>query len=104
MNDLLLATLDIAIDRYLQEYGARPGKALVAAMPVALADARGGNQIAVLQFPLGTPGKSPAARLADDPDADGEGQGRHAAGDARDRHAVHDARARAPGAAGEDRR
>ena len=34
-------------------------------MPVALADASGGNQIAVLQFPLGAPGKTPAARLAD---------------------------------------
>ena len=65
VNDVLLATLDIAIDRYLQEHGRRPKKALVAAMPVALADARGGNQIAVLQFPLGAPGKSPAARLAD---------------------------------------
>jgi hypothetical protein len=65
VNDLLLATLDIAIGRYLQEHGRRPKKALVAAMPVALADARGGNQIAVLQFPLGAPGKSPAARLAD---------------------------------------
>ena len=65
VNDLLLATLDIAIDRYLQEHGKRASKALVAAMPVALADARGGNQIAVLQFPLGAPGKNPAARLAD---------------------------------------
>lgn len=64
LNDLLLATLDIALDRYLHDQGVRPDKALVAAMPVALADAGGGNQIAVLQFPLGAPGKGPLARLA----------------------------------------
>jgi diacylglycerol O-acyltransferase len=64
LNDLLLATLDIALDRYLSEQGVRPDKALVAAMPVALTGAGGGNQIAVLQFPLGAPGKDPAARLA----------------------------------------
>jgi len=64
LNDLLLATLDIALDRYLHEQGVRLNKALVAAMPVALANAGGGNQIALLQFPLGAPGKSPAARLA----------------------------------------
>jgi hypothetical protein len=64
LNDLLLATLDIALVRYLKEQGLRPAKALVAAMPVALTNAGGGNQIAVLQFPLGAPGKSAAARLA----------------------------------------
>ncbi len=82
---------------------ARPGKALVAAMPVALADARGGNQIAVLQFPLGTPGKSPAARLADILTETAKVKGVIAAGNERDRDAVHDARARAPGIAGEGR-
>ena len=64
LNDLLLATLDIALDRYMQEQGVRLDKALVAAMPVALAGASGGNQIAILQFPLGAPGKGPGARLA----------------------------------------
>jgi hypothetical protein len=64
LNDLLLATLDIALDRYLTEQGVRLEKALVAAMPVALTGAGGGNQIAVLQFALGAPGKGPAARLA----------------------------------------
>lgn len=64
LNDLLLATLDIGLERYLDELGMRPDKALIAAMPVALAGASGGNQIALLQFPLGQLGKSPAARLA----------------------------------------
>jgi hypothetical protein len=63
LNDLMLATLDIGLDRYLQEAGGHPGKPLVVAMPVALEGATGGNQIAVLQFPLGAPGKSAAARL-----------------------------------------
>lgn len=63
LNDLLLATLDIALARYLGERGVRLSTALVAAMPVALAGASGGNQIAVLQFPLGAPGKGAAARL-----------------------------------------
>jgi diacylglycerol O-acyltransferase len=65
LNDLILLTLDVAIDRYLAELGKRPDKPLVTAMPVALSAADGGNQIAVLQFPLGTPGKSVAGRLAD---------------------------------------
>jgi len=64
LNDLLLTTLDIALDRYLSEQGVRLETALVAAMPVALKGAGGGNQIAVLQFPLGAPGKDAAARLA----------------------------------------
>ena len=64
LNDVLLATLDVALARYLDDQGMRPDKALVAAMPVALANASGGNQIAVLQFPLGAPGRGPAARLA----------------------------------------
>ena len=61
--DVLLAWLDIALARYLGEGGVRLSRALVAAMPVALAGASGGNQIAVLQFPLGAPGKGAAARL-----------------------------------------
>jgi diacylglycerol O-acyltransferase / wax synthase len=65
LNDLILLTLDVALDRYLDELGKRPDKPLVTAMPVALSGANGGNQIAVLQFPLGTPGKSVAGRLAD---------------------------------------
>ena len=64
LNDLMLATLDIGIDRYLQDLGKRPDKPLVLAMPVALsAGAKGGNQIAILQFPLGAPGNSAKARL-----------------------------------------
>ena len=65
LNDLLLLLLDVALDRYLQELGTRPDKPLVTAMPVALCGGQGGNQIAVLQFPLGAPGQSAAGRLAD---------------------------------------
>jgi diacylglycerol O-acyltransferase len=64
VNDLLLTTLDIALARYLHELGTDADKPLVTAMPVALARAKGGNNFAILQFPLGAPGKSPAARLA----------------------------------------
>ncbi|WP_213959868.1 wax ester/triacylglycerol synthase domain-containing protein [Variovorax sp. dw_954] len=64
LNDVLLATLDMALARYLHERGKRASKPLVAAMPIALAHAQGGNQIAVLQFPLGAPGLGPAQRLA----------------------------------------
>ena len=65
LNDLLLVTLDLALARYLAELGTHPDKPLVTAMPVALAAAKGGNQIAVLQFPLGGPGKSASGRLED---------------------------------------
>lgn len=65
LNDLILLSLDVALDRYLHEFGTRADKPLVIAMPVALSGAQGGNQIAVLQFPLGGPGKSAAGRLAD---------------------------------------
>jgi hypothetical protein len=65
LNDLLLVTLDLAIARHLAELGTHPDKPLIAAMPVALAGAKGGNQIAVLQFPLGGPGKSASGRLED---------------------------------------
>ncbi|MGR4868257.1 wax ester/triacylglycerol synthase domain-containing protein [Variovorax sp. LARHSF232] len=65
LNDLILLSLDVALDRYLAELGTRPDKPLVTAMPVALAGAKGGNQIAVLQFPLGGPGKSAVGRLQD---------------------------------------
>ncbi|WP_213954829.1 MULTISPECIES: wax ester/triacylglycerol synthase domain-containing protein [unclassified Variovorax] len=64
LNDLLLTTVDMALARYLEEQGKRPKGALITAMPVALAAASGGNQIAVLQFPLGSPGLSPEKRLA----------------------------------------
>ncbi len=64
VNDVLLTTLDIALARYLHELGTDADKPLVTAMPVALARAKGGNNFAILQFPLGEPGKSPAARLA----------------------------------------
>jgi diacylglycerol O-acyltransferase len=63
LNDLMLATLDIGLNRYLEEVGKRPNKPLVVAMPVALTGAKGGNQIAILQFPLGAPGKSAKERL-----------------------------------------
>jgi WS/DGAT/MGAT family acyltransferase len=61
VNDVLLTVLDMAMNAYL---GPRGGGALVADMPVALADARGGNSLAILQFPLGAPAASPLDRLA----------------------------------------
>jgi len=63
LNDLILVTLDIGLERYLRHLGIRPDKPLVTAMPVALTGASGGNQIAILQFPLGEPGRSAAERL-----------------------------------------
>ena len=64
VNDLLLTVLDIAMHRYLAERGRKITEALVADMPVALsAGAKGGNQIAVLQFPLGAGNASVLQRL-----------------------------------------
>ena len=54
VNDLLLTVLDMAMHGYLAERGQAITEPLVADMPVALAaGAKGSNQIAVLQFPLG---------------------------------------------------
>ncbi len=65
INDLLLTVVDQAMHRYLAGRGKASRGALVADMPIALGDAaKGGNQIAVLQFPLGGPAASPADRLA----------------------------------------
>jgi len=65
INDLLLTVVDQAMHRYLAERGSAALKSLVADMPVALSDtAKGGNQIAVLQFPLGAPAASLRDRLA----------------------------------------
>jgi WS/DGAT/MGAT family acyltransferase len=64
VNDVLLAVTDIAMTRHLRKRDRPPRTPLVADMPLALKDARGGNQIAVLQFPLGAPHMAPIARLA----------------------------------------
>jgi len=63
VNDVFLAILDLALERYLRERGSVPKHALVVDMPVALANAASGNQIAVMQFPLGQPGAAPPQRL-----------------------------------------
>ncbi len=63
INDILLTILDMALNRYLNEKGRRKRKALVADMPLALGGGGGGNQIAILQFPLGAAKASPAERL-----------------------------------------
>jgi WS/DGAT/MGAT family acyltransferase len=66
INDVVLATLDIALSRYLAERGVHASKPLVADMPVALHDDIGaGNRITILQVPMGRPGGTPAQRLAD---------------------------------------
>ena len=65
INDMLLTVLDIAMQRYLAKYRKVATGPLVADMPIALAaGAKGGNQIAVLQFPLGQVTASVADRLA----------------------------------------
>ena len=66
VNDVVLATLDLALSQYLRERGTRPNRPLVADMPVALHDRAGaGNRITILQVPLGRPDGTPAQRLAD---------------------------------------
>jgi len=66
VNDVVLATLDVALSQYLRERGTRPNRPLVADMPVALHDRAGaGNRITILQVPLGRPDGTPAQRLAD---------------------------------------
>jgi diacylglycerol O-acyltransferase len=66
INDVLLAVLDIALNRYLAEHGLHTKRPLVADMPVALHEGAGaGNRISILQVPLGRPGGTPAERLAD---------------------------------------
>jgi len=66
VNDMLLTVLDIAMNRYFggRGKGLRRGAALVADMPVALSEAGAGNQIAILQFPLGAAAAAPLQRLA----------------------------------------
>jgi diacylglycerol O-acyltransferase len=66
VNDMLLAVLDGALDRYLSAAGAskRDRKPLVVDMPVALTGASGGNQIAILQLPMGLPSMNLRERLA----------------------------------------
>ena len=67
INDVLLATLDVALNHYLESHGTRTRRPLVADMPVALRDDAGagaGNRITILQVPLGRPGSTPAERLA----------------------------------------
>ncbi|HET7204783.1 MAG TPA: wax ester/triacylglycerol synthase domain-containing protein [Steroidobacteraceae bacterium] len=67
INDVVLATIDIALTHYLADRGLRPARPLVADMPVALHDGAGaaGNRITILQVPMGRPGGTPAQRLAD---------------------------------------
>ncbi len=65
VNDLLLTVLDMALHRHLARRRGAPGSPLLADMPVALSGgAKGGNQIAVLQVPMGGAQASPAERLA----------------------------------------
>jgi WS/DGAT/MGAT family acyltransferase len=66
INDVMLAILDAAMNRYLAERGTPPDKPLVADIPVALEDHGGtGNRITILQVPMGKPGAQPAERLRD---------------------------------------
>ena len=63
VNDVFLTILDLALERYLKERGSVPKHPLVVDMPVALVGAASGNQIAVMQFPLGQPGAAAPHRL-----------------------------------------
>ncbi len=64
INDVMLAALDTAMNRYLDERGTPPDRALVADVPVALDDHGGaGNRITILQVPLGHPESAPLERL-----------------------------------------
>ena len=63
INDILLTILDMALHRYLNEKGRHNRKPLVADMPLALGRGGGGNQIAILQFPLGGAKANPVERL-----------------------------------------
>ena len=66
VNDVVLATLDLALCRYLDERGLHADRPLVADVPVALHDAIGaGNRISILQVPMGRPGGTPTQRLRD---------------------------------------
>ena len=66
VNDVMLAAIDVAMNRYLEERGSAPESPLVADVPVALADDGGtGNRITILQVPMGRPGSTPAGRLAE---------------------------------------
>ena len=65
VNDLLLTVLDMALHRHMPKRRGAPRSPLLADMPVALSGgAKGGNQIAVLQVPLGGADASPIERLA----------------------------------------
>jgi WS/DGAT/MGAT family acyltransferase len=64
INDVMLAALDVAMTRYLEERGTPPEGALVADIPVALEDHGGaGNRITILQVPMGRPDAAPLERL-----------------------------------------
>jgi diacylglycerol O-acyltransferase len=66
INDVMLAAVDVAMSRYLEERGSAPDGPLVADVPVALADHGGaGNRITILQVPMGRPGSTPTERLAE---------------------------------------
>jgi WS/DGAT/MGAT family acyltransferase len=66
VNDVMLAAIDAALNRYLEERGTPPDRPLVVDVPVALHDHGGtGNRITILQAPMGQPGAKPAERLAE---------------------------------------
>ncbi|MCJ7451179.1 MAG: WS/DGAT domain-containing protein [Steroidobacteraceae bacterium] len=64
INDVMLAAVDVALSRYLEERGTPPDAPLVADIPVALVDHGGaGNRITILQVPMGKPGSAAKDRL-----------------------------------------
>jgi WS/DGAT/MGAT family acyltransferase len=66
VNDVVLAAVDVALNRFLDERGTPPDRPLVADVPVAMTDHGGaGNRITILQVPMGRPGSSAKDRLAE---------------------------------------
>ena len=66
VNDVMLAAVDVALSRYLEERNSPPDGPLVADVPVALVDHGGtGNRITILQVPMGRPDSTPRERLAE---------------------------------------
>ncbi|HLA34940.1 MAG TPA: wax ester/triacylglycerol synthase family O-acyltransferase [Rhodocyclaceae bacterium] len=67
VNDVLLTVVDMALNRYLHDKTGYRGRPLVVDMPISIGDSagKGGNQVAILPFPLGREKASPIDRLRD---------------------------------------
>jgi diacylglycerol O-acyltransferase / wax synthase len=64
-NDVMTAVVDAAYVRYLDGLGMGVSKSLIAVVPMAIKLPGAGNQISGALVPLGKPGATPLARLAE---------------------------------------